>query len=300
MTESGGVVLVVDDAADDIELMSDVLEQQHHVIYAANSEEALSLARSQTPDLILLDPDLEGGGGIQLCRRLKEDPLTATVPVIFVTRPDPDRDEAEGLELGAIDYIGKPINPSILRARVRNYLELLRSREQLELFSSNDPVTGLANRRRFDAVLATEIARHRRNGDVLSLLLVDIDDFIPYKDHHGSVVAEASLRRVGLTLAGAVRRSCDLVARYGVAEFACILPETDHAGALQVAEKMRAAVADLGRPVGGLTISVGVIASHCDDGLGAHELVALADSRLYSAKAEGGNRVSGFEAVTAE
>lgn len=306
MTDSGGVILVVDDEPDNIELISAALEDQHHVIFATHGDEALALAVAQRPDLILLDVVMPAPGGYEVCRRLKADPATASIPVIFVTGLDSQEDEAKGLELGAIDYVTKPVSPPILCARVRNHLELKRARDQLEVLSASDSLTGLANRRRFDTVLAAEIARHRRNLEPLSLVLIDVDHFKAYNDAYGHVAGDACLRRVAEAIASAARRPPDLVARYGGEEFVCVLPETDQRGALRVAEQVRAAVAALGVPherssaAGTVTASVGVITTYCDDDLGPNELVALADGQLYGAKSEGRNMVHGFDATAGE
>ncbi len=306
MTECGGVILVVDDEPDNIELISAALEDQHHVIFATHGEEAIVLAHSQRPDLILLDVMMPAPGGYEVCARLKADPATKAIPVIFVTGLDSQEDEAKGLDLGAIDYVTKPVSPPILCARVRNHLELKRARDQLEILSSSDALTGLANRRRFDTVVAAEIARHRRNDEPLSLVLIDVDHFKAYNDIYGHVPGDACLRRVAETIAAAVRRPPDLVARYGGEEFVCILPETDHHGAMRVAEQIRAAVNALRIPherssaANHVTVSIGVITTRCDDSLGPNELVALADGQLYGAKSEGRNTIQCFDATADE
>lgn len=126
-------VLVVDDTPENIEVLRQALRDRYAVIAAIKGEKALEIARgSNPPDIILLDIMMPGLDGYEVCRRLKADPATRDIPVIFVTALDQTGDEARGLELGAVDYIRKPFEPILVHARVHNHLELKRHREQLE------------------------------------------------------------------------------------------------------------------------------------------------------------------------
>ncbi|MBJ6726886.1 hybrid sensor histidine kinase/response regulator [Geomesophilobacter sediminis] len=126
------IVLIVDDVPQNIQLINECLGDDYEVIFATSGEDALRLAREQTPDLILLDVMMPVMDGHEVCRRLKADAATRAIPVIFVTALSQEQDEIKGLELGAIDYITKPINPHIVRARVKNQLEVKRYRDLLE------------------------------------------------------------------------------------------------------------------------------------------------------------------------
>ena len=125
-------VLIVDDQAENVQMLMQALKADYALVAARNGEKALQLAhRKPQPDLILLDVMMPGMDGHEACRRLKDDPATQEIPVIFITSLSEAADEAKGLDLGAVDYITKPFNPDLVRARVRNHLELKRSRDFL-------------------------------------------------------------------------------------------------------------------------------------------------------------------------
>ena len=220
-------VLIVDDAPANIEVLSEALSDEYEVLFATSGQDALDVAAEQHPDLILLDVMMPEMDGYEVCTRLKGDTKTQTIPIIFVTAMDHEEEETKGLNVGAIDYLAKPIRPAIVRARVRNHLELKRYRDNLECLSSTDGLTGIANRRRFDEFLDREWLRARRCQTPLSLILMDIDLFKGYNDHYGHLAGDDCLRHLAREMTACLRRPTDLVARYGGEEFACLLPDTD-------------------------------------------------------------------------
>jgi len=292
-------ILIVDDASTNIEILNEVLGAEYDSLFAMDGATALQLAVDLVPDLILLDVVMPGLDGHEVCRRLKADPRTKGIPVIFISGLSEESDEAKGLEIGAIDYITKPFSPPIVRARVRNHLQLKRYQDMLERLLVLDGLTGIANRRRFDEALEQEWLRARRQGTTLSLIIIDVDCFKLYNDNYGHAAGDECLKQVARVLAEGVRRPSDLAARYGGEEFVVIMPETDAAGAIVIAETLRRSVLALGMPhafsnaadvvsvsVGGATV---VPARYV---LGPEELVKLADARLYEAKNAGRNRVA--------
>ncbi|SDB10084.1 diguanylate cyclase (GGDEF) domain-containing protein [Desulfonatronum thiosulfatophilum] len=289
-------ILMVDDELVNIELIADIFDQDHEVLFAVNGEKALEVAMISAPDVILLDVLLPGMDGFEVCTRLKADPLTMDIPVIFITGLGDIAAEAKGLELGAMDYIAKPINPPVVRMRVRNQIELKRARDQLSRLASTDGLTGLANRRRFDEVLSMEHARHIRSGAELGLIMLDIDHFKLFNDTYGHVHGDDCLRAVADVLRESLHRTTDLAARYGGEEFTCILPDTVKAYA--VAERIRKGVEDLRIPHGHsptadhVTISLGVVDTCCTRETSPSQIVARADQELYAAKTQGRNRIS--------
>jgi diguanylate cyclase (GGDEF)-like protein len=291
------LVLVVDDAPINIEVLARVLDG-YEVIFACSGAEALSLAAAQGPDLILLDVMMPGLDGFDVCRILKADPQLEKIPVIFITAMTQDVDQARGLDVGAIDYITKPIRQRLVRARVRNHLELKLARDLLERRAVVDGLTGVANRRRFDEFLLQEWLRAGRNQLPCSLILLDIDMFKTYNDCYGHLAGDDCLRKVARALAGALHRPADLVARYGGEEFACVLPETDAAGASLVAKAIEDSIHALNIPHERssvshcLTVSQGVascrpLPAHSGSSL----LVYAADRLLYAAKEAGRDRI---------
>ena len=176
-------------------------------------------------------------------------------------------------------------------------LRLREANQQLEKLSHRDGLTGIANRRRFDEVLATEWSRAQRHGDSIALLLLDIDDFKSYNDGYGHLAGDDALRQVARALGGALGRAEDCVARYGGEEFGVLLPQSSLADAQNVAAHVASAIAQLALPhaysraAPYLTVSIGVAALVPHVGLDALTLVTRADGALYRAKTLGRNRI---------
>ncbi len=297
-------ILVVDDEPANIELIAALFEDVHEVLFAMNGEKALELAAVAQPDLILLDVMLPGMDGFAVCSRLKADPLTKNIPIIFVTGRGDTATETRGLELGAMDYITKPINPPVVKMRVRNQIELKQARDQLARLATTDGLTGLANRRRLDEVLTMEHARHVRSEVELGVIMLDIDHFKLFNDTYGHVRGDDCLRAVAGVLKKTLHRATDLAARYGGEEFVCILPDTASPEGVQtIAERIRQDVASLNIPHGQsptanrVTVSLGVVTVCCNQQIDASQLVALADEQLYQAKSTGRNRICFAEQV---
>ena len=294
-------LLVVDDQPINIQAIYQVFAADHQVLMATNGAQALALCVSQQPDLVLLDVVMPGMDGHEVCRRLQSDPATRDIPVIFVTAHNDEAAEAQGLDLGAVDFISKPINPKIVRARVRTHLTLKAQADLLRQWVYIDGLTGVYNRRHFDERLAAEWARAMRNSAALSVVLIDVDLFKRYNDRYGHQAGDDCLRRVAAALKAGIRRPGDLAARYGGEEFVCLLPDTDLAGALVLAGQLGAAVQALQiahddsavAPV--VTVSLGVGSKSGKAQGSAAAMLRAADAQLYRAKAEGRNRSCGAE-----
>ncbi|MBF0626903.1 MAG: diguanylate cyclase [Magnetococcales bacterium] len=295
--ELPGTVLIVDDEPINIAVLTDVLEDKYEILFATDGAKALELARTAQPDLILLDVMMPDMDGYEVCRLLKEGRETAHLPVIFVTAMTDVDNEARGLELGAMDYITKPVSPPVVRARVRNQIELKHARDQLLRQAVTDGLTGLANRRHFDSVLEKEYLRLARNRGLLSLILFDVDHFKAFNDTYGHLAGDDCLRRIGCVVLHTLTRAADLGARYGGEEFVCILPDTGHDGALALAERLRTEIMALGIPhvkssaASLVTASLGVVTVRCIAGRSPLHVVAQADEQLYAAKSAGRNRI---------
>ncbi len=293
----GQKVLLVDDVPINLAFAAAEIEDLCVPLLASGGEQALRLAISERPDLILLDVHMPLMDGFEVCRRLKQNPLTADIAVIFLTALDEETDEEFGLNQGAIDYIAKPFSPAILRARVRNHLLAQKQRLQLERLSQLDGLTGIANRRRFDQALALQWQGLAELGQPLGLLMIDVDGFKAYNDGYGHLAGDEVLRGVAEVLDDRMRRPGDLAARYGGEEFACILPQTDVSAAAQVAEAIRRQVIDLriphqGSPSGAwVSVSIGCACAIPSAEGAPRDLLAEADDLLYRAKSNGRNQV---------
>ncbi len=291
-------VLVVDDTPAQVRVLLGAFDSTQEVVVATSGEQALELARSERPDLILLDvvmPDLDGH---EVCRRLKADPGTADIPIIFITGKDEASDVSEGLELGAVDYLAKPFSLPLVKARLKTHLELKRCRDRLEDLSFQDGLTGLSNRRRFDGFLEFTWRQCMRQQSPLALVLLDVDHFEAYNEHHGHPAGDECLRRIGQALREAQRRDTDLTARYGGEVFAIVMPATDLEGAAGVGERLRSLVQALAMPHAGsstapcVTASLGAAARVPDIGDLPSALVGASIQALYQAKRLGRNRLA--------
>jgi len=291
-------ILIVDDEPANIDLLAAVLEDDGEILFATSGTAALAMAESERPDIVLLDVVMSDLDGYEVCRRLKSNPATAQIPVVFITALDQETDEEAGLAAGAVDYVAKPISAPITRARVRTHMELKRYRDHLSDLAYLDGLTGVANRRRFDEYAELEWRRARRHGRPVSVLMVDVDEFKHFNDRYGHLQGDACLQQVAQALRQLVNRPADLLARYGGEEFVCILPETPIDGARVLAERMRAAVQRLGiahadaSAADVVTVSIGVAAAIVDASTSLEDTLTIADSHLYRAKAAGRNRVS--------
>jgi diguanylate cyclase (GGDEF)-like protein len=292
-------LLLVDDQPINIQVLHALFADDYQVFMATSGAQALKLCREQQPDLLLLDVQMPGMDGYEVCRRLKADPELRDLPVVFVTALSDAQAETWGLELGAVDFISKPFNPTVVRARVKTHLLLKLQSDLLREMVFVDGLTGVYNRRHFDARLAAEFQRAKRNCNTIGLLVVDVDYFKRFNDHYGHLAGDDALRRVAVLLKDQLKRPGDFVSRFGGEEFACVLPETDLDGALALAVGIEAAVRAAQIPhavsdiAAHLTISVGVAVMVPMAERLATELVMAADQQLYEAKALGRGRVCG-------
>jgi diguanylate cyclase (GGDEF)-like protein len=292
-------ILIVDDQPINIQALYRIFAPDHRLLMATNGAKALTLCRDDPPDLILLDVVMPEMDGHEVCARLKAEEATRNIPVIFVTsHTDPD-EETKGLELGAVDFISKPVNPSVVRARVKTHLTLKAHSDLLRQMVFLDGLTRVANRRCFDERLGIEWRRTARSESPLALLMVDVDYFKRFNDRYGHQVGDECLRQVASAISGGLLRPGDLVARYGGEEFACILPGTDFEGALAVGTSIEQRVRGLhiehadSEVASVVTVSVGVSMGLPDAEGDPARLLALADTQMYRSKHSGRGRACG-------
>jgi len=292
--EARARLLIVDDQPLNIRLMHQIFRADYEVFVATGGEDALAFCAAQLPDLILLDVVMPGLDGYAVCRRLKLDPRTCEIPVVFVTSQSDSSEEEEGLAAGAVDFISKSASANVMRARVNTLLTLKRQADLLRSLAQLDGLTGLANRRHFDSKMEVEWRRGTRSGGPLSLIMIDLDYFKDFNDCYGHQAGDACLQRVATCLQAAFTRASDLVARYGGEEFVCVLPETPLSGAASKAQSLESAIRALGIAhaktlvAGGVvTISLGVAAVVPSVRSDCAQLILGADRSLYLAKNAG-------------
>ncbi|MEQ6340555.1 MAG: diguanylate cyclase [Gammaproteobacteria bacterium] len=312
-------VLLIDDQAIVGEALRRMVESEPDIAwhYCADPTRAMSAAIEFQPTVILQDLVMPEIDGLVLLRFFRANPVTKTTPIIVLSSKEDPKTKSEAFKLGATDYLVKfPDQIEVIariRAHTRTYLaqqqrdeayralrsmqiELEMKNAELQRLSSLDGLTGIGNRRRFDEYLEQEWLRAARDGNILSLILIDIDHFKAYNDNYGHQGGDECLRKVAQTLDATLKRAGDVVARYGGEEFAVVLPDTDAGGAALIAEKLRASVDALGfahahsKTTDHVTISLGVAGIVPRDGGNPADLVKIADEALYEAKESGRNR----------
>lgn len=304
-----GNILLVDDNPGMIQIMARILGGIADLRFATSGPAALEQARSFPPDLILLDAEMPGMDGYAVCEALKADPALRDAAVIFVTAHSESEFELKGLEVGAVDFIAKPISEQLLLARVKTHLRMKRLTDELRHIAAIDALTEAVNRRTLDESLEREWKRGLRAGEPISVLMIDVDHFKQFNDRYGHPAGDSCLRGVSRALKSACRRPADLLARYGGEEFALLLPQTARAGAEHMAHRVLDLVEGLSIPhessgtANHLTVSVGIgcydenstgwarpqpsVAPKTDAPRAALDLVIAADQALYTAKRAG-------------
>jgi len=278
----------------------------YEVVEGTDGQQALSLARDERPDLLLLDVEMPGMGGPEVCRIIKGNKSFGFLPIILMTARDDVQTKVEGLELGADDYLIKPLNPLELLARVKSMLRLKRLQdevirtnerltainERLQALSTTDGLLGISNRMSFDKRIAYEFQRSDRYGKPLALLILDLDHFKRVNDTHGHPFGDKVLKAIADLLVDSVRQ-VDFVARYGGEEMVVALPETNRDQALIVAERIRSRVEALevvdGDIRSGVTVSIGLSVCPHEIVGNVKALLKEADDALYRAKQDGRN-----------
>jgi diguanylate cyclase (GGDEF)-like protein len=289
-------LLIVDDENISIKVLVDILGPGYTIYTAASGQNAIEKAKECNPDLILLDIMMPDVDGYHTLSELKKCEETSKIPVIFITGLDSDEDEEKALSLNASDYITKPINPMIVKLRVRNQIQIVNQIRTIERLSLIDQLTGIPNRRSFDDRLQMEWKRAKREQTPISLLMIDLDKFKHINDTYGHQQGDIVLQAVVVTLQQAFRRPADFAARWGGEEFIILLPNTPMLGAMSLAERIRTDVEKMEIPyyegvIIKLTVSIGVNSIIPEQNSSINAFISNADKALYAAKDAGRNKV---------
>lgn len=299
------LILIVDDEQFIRMQLRLALEREgYEIAEAENGREALNLVEQLHPDIILLDAIMPDMDGFECCTRLQSLAVGQHTPILMITGLDDQESVDRAFEVGAIDFVTKPIHWPVLRQRVK--VLILQSQVQKELESANqelqrlvsiDQLTQVANRRRFEEYLTQEWQRMAREKLPISLILGDIDFFKCYNDTYGHQIGDRCLQEVAQSIKNTIKRPADLVARYGGEEFAVILPNTDKEGAIILGEIICSVVRKQAIPHSSslvssyVTISAGVATLIPQPNSDYQEIIFLADQALYQAKKAGRDRL---------
>lgn len=292
-------LLLVDDQPATLEALYQAFIADFQVQIATNGARALAICQDSAPDLMLLDATMPDMDGFEVCARLKANPASSDIPVIFVTGHNDTAQESRALQVGAVDCISRPINPALARARINSHLMLKLQTEAMYKLDFLDGLTGAFNQRYFDQQLSMELARSARNKSPLNLVLIEVDYFRQFNDCYGYQAGDDCLRQIAGTLKAGLRRPADLVARHGGNTFACLLPETDFDNAMALACELELRVRGRGfsheksDAATIVTISLGVAGRVGAAAVDTTGLLALANAQLSKAIQAGRGRVAG-------
>lgn len=289
-------ILIVDDSILQAAQLKKILDDEYDVTTAHTAEEGLRLASADNYSLILLDVVMPGMDGFTLLKKLQEEIITQSVPVILITSLSDIQHEQMGLRLGAVDYITKPFHPLIVKARVNTHIKLYQYRKQVEYQSMTDQLTKIANRRQHDYHSVIKWKEASRLRVPFSICMFDIDHFKAYNDTFGHPAGDKVIAGVAKLISSNLKRSTDFVARYGGEEFVAFLVGDSAEKAFQHLKKIRQAVEELHMPhdpatAQWVTISIGGVTVIPPKDSSYDAYLKIADTMLYDAKRSGRNRV---------
>ncbi|MFJ7107192.1 putative bifunctional diguanylate cyclase/phosphodiesterase [Pseudomonas sp. NPDC098740] len=287
------VLLIVDDQVTDLRVLSIAVRDLAEVYVARSGQEALEIARQCRPDVVLLDIEMPGMSGFEVCRALKSDPELLDAAVIFVSSHTQTDDELRALECGGVDFIQKPLNIPVARAHIKAHIAL---RNEAKRLANHDALTGLPNRILLQDRTEQALQKARRNHSRVAMLLLDLDNFKVINDSMGHSVGDLVLQEVALRLSRSLR-VVDTLSRQGGDEFILLLPEVIGFDAVgDFAERVLATISSpfsiqANRYDLSASIGISVFPEDSDD---LESLYRHADSAMYQAKLSGRNRYCFF------
>ena len=293
-------VLIVDDEPMSRMLLESILELVFTCATAESGEEAISYCEANLPDLVLLDMNMPDISGLDVCSALKASPETNHIPVIFVTSTMDIESENACWEVGASDFVMKPVNASTLTHRIKTHLQNKLRTEFLEMMTFHDQLTGLYNRTYLTKEIPLLIKQVARDKGTVGAIMIDIDYFKLFNDTYGHLEGDICLQKVAQIISDTVKRPKDAVIRFGGEEFLVVLPYIDHQGTKLVAHQLVEAVAKARIPHGkGIENRVSISAGFAvwkatdvvEDDVAA--LIEDADISLFEAKELGRNQAKG-------
>jgi diguanylate cyclase (GGDEF)-like protein len=291
-------VLLVDDDPAILRILSTWLEKAgYRVRRAGDGELALAAIQAECPDFLVTDWQMPNVNGLELCRRVRQLKLPHYIYILFLSVKSTATEMIEGLEVGADDFLSKPVYRGELLARLKSGSRVLNLERRLGQMARTDPLTGLMTRRTFLEVLEKEWQRAKRFHLPLSCVMLDLDFFKRVNDIHGHPAGDSILKAVAALLSDCSRGG-DSVCRYGDEEFCMMLPETSEHDAAVWAEGVRHRLSSITLLSGGrevrITGSLGTAGRH-DDTQTATQLVDQAEQALACAKQWGHDRVVRYE-----
>ena len=295
--QNSATVLVVDDMSSNAQIIEAVLEDDYNILLAQSGQEALDLLQTDVNiDLVLLDIIMPGMDGYTVCEKIKANPLTEHIPVIFLTSEKSEESEEKGFSVGGVDYITKPIRPAILSMRVKTHITLKQVQESLREMALHDQLTSLYNRHYLENMGKKVFAHANRHKHDLGIVMLDIDHFKRVNDTYGHDVGDIVLKELANLLLKDLREE-DIIARVGGEEFILVLNNSNLENSLKKVENLRLKIESLNPNNLSITASFGI--TQLDDSTETFDaLIKEADLALYESKNNGRNRSSVFSGET--
>ena len=297
-----GRLLLVDEQRSSCERIAGALSPYHDVILANDPGEALTMAREEAIDLMIVSLGFGAFDGLRLCSQARSHERTRNLPILLIADPDDRPKVLRGLELGVNDYLTRPIDRNELLARVRTnvrqkrYADRLRQSVQQSIeMALFDALTGLNNRRSLERRLPAMIETARQRRAPLTMMVLDIDHFKRVNDTYGHDVGDLVLKGFGAQLQEIVRGG-DLLCRLGGEEFVVVMPDVDANQAARIAERARRTTESrefiVEGAAGSVSITVSIGLAEWREKWDSAELYRRADRALYLSKSAGRNRVT--------
>lgn len=293
-------ILVIDDSVVQSNFLRSILADNYEVTICNTAKEGMRAAEEGEYSLILLDVVMPDMDGFMLLQELKGMEITRYVPVILITGLSDTQYEERGLMLGAVDYVAKPFNPVIIKARVNTHIQLYHYQMRFKEQAMVDELTGVANRRRYEQESVSRWKEAVRYHLSFSICMFDIDKFKLYNDAFGHPAGDRVLAAVAQKVSSYFQRSTDLFARYGGEEFVAVFLSREGERVFESMKAIRRSVEEMhiqhNSPISPwVTISVGGVTLMPQPGDKLEDCLKLADDMLYEAKESGRNQVVWFD-----
>jgi diguanylate cyclase (GGDEF)-like protein len=296
--EKSYTILCIDDEGVNLKVLASIFKDHYNIIACKSAKQGLQQALTENPDIILLDVLMPEENGFELMVKLKQHPKLTNIPVIFITGLQDAEDEEKGLMMGACDYIQKPFNYGIVRARVNTHLEIVRQRNLLQKFALFDSLTELPNRRKWQQDSVDYWLSSKNAQSAMVYGIIDIDHFKKYNDHYGHQQGDVALRKIANTIRRTLFEFGGAVFRCGGEEFYFYFPVNQQFSAEITLTACLKSIENLAIPHHAInpsclvSVSIGAIQVIPGDNSSVEQVMRQADKRLYLVKNSNRNAVS--------
>ncbi|NLM34924.1 MAG: diguanylate cyclase [Clostridiales bacterium] len=291
----GRTVLIADDSKLNILMITDILKSEGYEVYSVTSGlEVMDAIKKYKPDIVLLDVVMPGKDGFTVCSEIKCNYQFKNLPVIMVTARTEAKYLKTALEIGAFDYIRKPVDAIEVIARIKSALRYKEHQEKLEEMAMKDGLTGLYNHALLIELLAKEHSKQKRLRGSLAFLMIDIDYFKKVNDTYGHLKGNEVIKGVANIMMTTIREG-DIAGRYGGEEFGIVLSNITLDKVIAVSERIRRRIAlqsfSLEGQTVNITVSIGACYKSPDNDISHMDMIKIADEAMYEAKRSGRNNV---------